>query len=87
MISIVNLKKSISQDVNVYPNPVNDKLFIDLKNEKTLLKVFNINGEKVYEEQVKTIATSIDVCDWHKGYYIVVLENNHDFKSYKIEVN
>ena len=87
MISFLDSKNTIVQNINIYPNPVKNKLFIDLDKENTLLKIFNILGEKVYEEKLKTIATTIDVCNWLKGFYIVVLENSNDLKTYRIEVN
>jgi len=84
---IKDLKKGIDLDITIYPNPVNRKLFIDLNKENTQLKIFNILGEKIHEEKVKTIATSVDVCSWDKGLYTVVLDIANDIKTYRIEVN
>jgi bacillolysin len=66
----VNNKKS-AIELSIYPNPVNDKLFIELKNNTNIkVTVYNLAGELMNTTFVET-NKSIDVSALAKGNYIV----------------
>ncbi|MBK6273564.1 MAG: T9SS type A sorting domain-containing protein [Saprospirales bacterium] len=70
----VNNKKS-AIELSIYPNPVNDKLFIDLKNNTNIqVTVYNLAGELMNTTFVET-DKSIDVSALAKGNYIVHIYN------------
>ena len=66
----------ISLELNVYPNPTNDELTIDLGdyNGFVLVKVFDFSGRLLFTETSRTISLS----DLTKGSYLVqVTYGNH----------
>lgn len=72
-VGIINNKTAIH--FNFYPNPTNNKLFIDLKNDKNMVvNVYNLAGNLMntnYNEADK----SIDVSNFANGNYIIHIKN------------
>jgi hypothetical protein len=76
--------------MNMYPNPVSDKLYFSLKEgEKCSFEIMNINGKLVKSisfEPVNTDLQSINVSSLDKGLYIIKVNqvtNSHYFKFIK----
>lgn len=63
-------------DVSVYPNPVNDMLYIEFDNliEEKSITIFNSLGKLVYSK--KTKANKIDLCKLENGIYSLTIEIN-----------
>ena len=66
--------------VNIYPNPANDLVFIDINDSKIpiiQLTVFDINGRQIISEQFSAINNHIglNTNSWQKGNYFVTLSD------------
>jgi Leucine-rich repeat (LRR) protein len=60
-------------DITIYPNPTNNRIFINLNTQTADLKIFNIAGIKVFE--AKGFATSwLDLTDYLPGIYVFRFE-------------
>ena len=60
--------------VALYPNPTNDKLFVDLENEGNyLLVIYNISGQKVIEQLLTDKHNLVNVNQLPDGLYIYEL--------------
>ncbi|MCB9174460.1 MAG: T9SS type A sorting domain-containing protein [Flavobacteriales bacterium] len=60
--------------VALYPNPTNDKLFVDLENEGNyLLVIYNISGQKVIEQLLTDKHNLVQVNQLPDGLYIYEL--------------
>lgn len=62
--------------VNVYPNPVNDVLNIDIKNfnkENLSIKIVDVIGKEVLKSDYKN---QIDISELQKGIYFVSIQQN-----------
>ena len=85
----IELNKTIK--VNIYPNPVQDKLnieinglidndlsieFFDINGEKLLNKNFNSNSDVIYE--------TIDLSNYANGVYFIIIKSNNLIKTEKI---
>jgi len=68
-------------DVNVYPNPVNNVLFIET-NETSKAEIFAITGTKMTEKTLQKGKNQLDVSSLPKGVYIIKV-NNSTFKVIK----
>ncbi|MCD8518465.1 MAG: T9SS type A sorting domain-containing protein [Flavobacterium sp.] len=55
----------------MYPNPVNDILNIDIENEIKSVEIYNIQGQKVIQSNVKQIETF----SLNSGIYMVRIED------------
>ena len=67
-------------DVSVYPNPVNNILYIE--NASGMITIYNTIGNKVYEEEINSDNTEIDLSLYNSGIYLLVIKNeNQLFKQ------
>ena len=58
---------------NVYPNPSNDQLTIDLTNEKGVYIIYDLNGRVVTQSMING-TSMMDVSSWENGVYIISVE-------------
>ena len=57
---------------NIYPNPVNDRLNVDVKSvDINSLEIFNLSGSLVMTKKVELGTTNIEVSNLPKGVYTV----------------
>lgn len=73
-----DLTKSL---INVYPNPVNNILFIETK-EESKAEIFALTGTKITEKTLQKGKNQLDVSSLLKGVYIIKV-NNSTFKVIK----
>ena len=79
----------LTNDVVIYPNPVNDELKIKFNNgiSNTDIKIYDITGKIIYETNYNDIngvgEIDIDLTNVPKGLYLVEILNN----LYKLEHN
>jgi hypothetical protein len=81
-------------DVELYPNPANDRLFIgignNLNNNETLdLKVINMLGATILNKKVlvNSSAIGLDLTDLSNGLYILEIKQNDKVSIKKFQVN
>jgi len=55
-------------DISIYPNPTNDKLFIQGLSDATKVSIYNVLGKLVLSQ---TISKEIDVNNLQSGIYII----------------
>lgn len=67
--------------VNIYPNPVNNALFIEV-NEASKAEIFALTGTKITEKTLQKGKNQLDVSSFLKGVYIIKV-NNSTFKVIK----
>jgi len=71
----------------LFPNPTNGIINIDLgKNNlnNTNLKVIDIFGKVIYNTQITTQKTSINLSNYSKGIYLIQFSNQNGNKVYKV---
>lgn len=61
--------------IKIYPNPVNNTLFIQIENEQIEeMSLFNLSGQAVYQGKFKK---EISVADFTSGIYFLQLKNKY----------
>lgn len=73
--------KSFDKQLNLYPNPTNDILNIDIEDYKSS-ELFNIIGQSI----LKTDEKSLDLSKFNKGVYFLTIEKNNGIKTKGIKV-
>jgi hypothetical protein len=58
-------------NVKIYPNPANEVLFIQMKEEKVSVKVLDINGRLINQKIEGCSLHTIDISNLKKGIYLV----------------
>jgi hypothetical protein len=81
-------------DVELFPNPANDKLFIGISNgvinnESIELKVFNMIGETVISKKIlaNSSTISLELNALNNGLYILEVKQNNKVSIKKFQVN
>jgi hypothetical protein len=70
--------------LEIYPNPVNDKLYIKGNNTKGLkLSIWDMKGEKVVPKQSVKSESGMDVSRLENGMYIVRFESDGGSSKYQ----
>lgn len=77
-----------ANEFNIYPNPSKGNFSISFKNsnEKYILQVFTVLGQKVFEKEY-TNSSSASINNLQKGVYFVKIENGTKSSVKKIIVN
>lgn len=67
-IKQTNLKSSL---MKIYPNPVDKLLHVSVPSENGTLIIYNLLGEEITSEEIKTNTISLDVSYFTQGIYIL----------------
>jgi Secretion system C-terminal sorting domain len=68
----VTLKSSATISLAVYPNPVNDRLYIEGIAGYNMLQVADINGKIIVQQNVLTGLKYINISQLHAGLYLLI---------------
>ena len=70
----LHLNNILRSQINIYPNPASQILFIDYSgNENLFLEIINISGEIIFTDQLKQIINTIDISKFIAGVYVIKL--------------
>jgi photosystem II stability/assembly factor-like uncharacterized protein len=68
----------LSNELIIYPNPTNSKVFISLKdfaqNQNLKITIFNATGENVYQEDFMENNKEIDMTSFSNGIYVIKIQ-------------
>jgi hypothetical protein len=79
--SIGILELDNSDNLNIYPNPVNNILFIDSKEQFDKVEIFNTLGELI--KVVNSSDNKISVSDLSPGIYTIAISSDNGFYTVK----
>ncbi|WP_298552285.1 S8 family serine peptidase [uncultured Algibacter sp.] len=85
-LSFLSLNSDINENIKIYPNPVKDKLYLELPSEENIisLRVFDILGKEVEANSFSKTNKEINLKQLSKGLYIFKLTSNTISKTFKI---
>ncbi len=75
-------------DINVFPNPVLDKLNIQLPSsyEDTMIEIVDTYGKVVLRQNVNSTFVELDVATITNGFYLLSIQNGDDVQVKKIVI-
>ncbi len=79
----IGLNENILGKIQIFPNPANDNIYIELKNKKiTQIQIFDALGREVMNKK-EVVNNQISITNLVKGYYLVKVftDNNETFQS------
>lgn len=76
----------IDQSPDVF-NIKNDELIFDTKGHPGSLKVYDITGAIIYQKNVSTESSRLNIGEIQNGLFIFVLSNKHGSKSKLMQIN
>jgi len=65
----------LNQNVSIYPNPANDKIFIEGKFSSQSIEIIDMNGKLVISRTADSNITEIDITNLTQGVYLVRVSN------------
>ena len=72
-------------NANIFPNPIKEKLTIELPNPlPTLVKIYTITGQLIRQQEISSFSTIIDLNYLNSGIYILELRTETSKGTYKI---
>ena len=76
----------ISDDISIYPNPFNDKLFFETRGsqEDVFYSVSNVLGQVVTSGRFNTRMNSIDTSSWISGAYMISFYSKNQMHSFRV---
>jgi predicted outer membrane repeat protein len=89
MLSIENHK--IENEFTIYPNPTNSVVNIDfseMNDSPSTLNIYDSQGKRIINiSDIQDQLLSIDMSDYDKGIYFIVVENNNKIITKKLNIN
>ena len=83
--NVLSTSKFSKNNVEVYPNPVNSILNIDLQNTSlTVLKIVTLDGKELLKQSLEKAHNEINLDQFSNGVYFVNLEAGGNIVSFKI---
>lgn len=77
---------SEQKSIEIYPNPVIDKLNLHIPIELTdgILTIYNLVGQQIYQSLIIITTNQIDISDYPNGPYFIVYNKGSIMQYYKI---
>ena len=84
-ITVIDIKSLQAEDISIYPNPVSNKLFIEIKGNKDLssFEILNTVGQIVFKGSLFEM-TSVETSSFDPGIYLVKIRHNRTTEIRKI---
>ncbi len=85
---IVATEDLIEKEVNIYPNPVSDQLYIETGSQIEAVSIYSMTFQKVHELKIstKTKRLQISMANLTQGLYIIVIKSGGKFSYEKLMV-
>ncbi|WNJ17064.1 glycosyl hydrolase [Pontibacter sp. G13] len=70
--------------LSYYPNPVKDRLFIELLNTHSTVSVYNMAGKQIHAQAATDTRMAVDVAAWQTGIYLVRVSSEGQSQSFLV---
>lgn len=86
LVSNVGIKNITAVEVNIYPNPANDQLFVKASDVIKQLKIVDLQGKTIYEKTYSTKNINLQLSQIDNGTYFIYLQTEKGLYIKKIAV-
>ena len=86
-VIITSINELALAGIKIYPNPVNDNIFIELANlaQATKITIVSIDGKEVYSNAtINSNKLAIDAAAWSKGVYFITITSDKNSNTMKL---
>ncbi len=82
----VSIAENATNEINVYPNPANDVLYISLSNVPVngMIQMFDLNGREILNSKTMKALETIDMSQFAKGVYTLRYTTNDKVTIIKV---
>ncbi|MCG8697730.1 MAG: T9SS type A sorting domain-containing protein, partial [Bacteroidales bacterium] len=76
---------NLSYGVNIYPNPANNHIMVELKSDKQAnINIYSIEGKRIYFSSLNSSVKQIDISHFNRGIYIIEISDGISISREKI---
>jgi len=76
-----------NNEIKIYPNPVKNKLIVQFENFKNFeIKLVNVLGKEIYNQKISNEKTEINLSEYSKGIYFLIVDTEEGIFRKKIFV-
>ncbi len=89
-LTLANADTLLKDEVQLFPNPVKDNLYIDFGNNDSRtsqIQLYNSLGQKLYENEITNSEINVPVTGYSQGIYFVRITNSTKSKTFKILID
>ncbi len=82
--------RDVMLDFKLYPNPAGNYVIVEVPEmllKGASVKIVNLLGERIYQSELKSLVTNIDISMLGKGMYIISIENKTSGAVKRLVVN
>lgn len=76
LIDVTGVGENAQQVLNIYPNPVNDKLIIEAEETIGMVEIYNLTGAMVLNQECNSAKAELEVNELQSGIYFIKMTNN-----------
>ncbi len=76
--------RSNEESYQVYPNPINDQLYLELSEEINRVTIHGLDGKTMFSQIVNTTSLQMNTSDWPVGLYLLQLSSDENVWTEKI---
>ncbi len=77
--TVRNAEVALKNNFNVYPNPVNDVINLDLNfDENVTVKIYNTLGQTLYSSNLTSNNQKINISNYRTGIYLLEVESENE---------
>lgn len=81
-----NSEAPLSHEIEIYPNPVREKLYINNTHDYTALEIFTLNGQSIEKVLLQSGSMAIDLSHYQPGLYLIKFEKRGKYFWKKVMV-
>lgn len=78
---VTSVGENAQQALNIYPNPVNDKLFIEANETISNVEIYNLTGVKILSQECNSDKVEIEVSELQSGIYFIKMINGNSTET------
>ncbi|MBO6057225.1 MAG: T9SS type A sorting domain-containing protein [Bacteroidales bacterium] len=78
---VTSVGENAQQALNIYPNPVNDKLFIEANETISNVEIYNLTGVKILSQECNSDKVEIEVNELQSGIYFIKMINGNSTET------
>jgi len=81
LIDVTSVGENAQQVLNIYPNPVNDKLFIEAGDAISLVEIYNLTGAMVLSQECNSEKVEVEVSELQSGIYFIKMTTGNGVET------
>ena len=84
LLDVTSVGENAQQTLNIYPNPVNDKLIVEAQEAISSVEIYSLTGAKVFSQEYNSEKVEIEVSSLQSGVYFIKMMTGNSFETRRL---